>query len=200
MWDADTLPVADINFYKRGEACLYGSTLEFHKPYFETISKIITNLPDDFFASTVQFFSANELDAHYLISLFKNFLKPLPEENFGVWVAKVIMTSICRSHSVLDASLFSEQELFGLACMCRTKRKQMPIMYLRWNLNGILSKRQINLVRYCGFKHITYENLDFIRDRRQTWSALLCIIFKEFVRQKMGYLWIGPVKDRRIKS
>jgi hypothetical protein len=200
MWDADTLPIANINFYDQNEACLYSSRLEFHNPYFETVSKIIPNLPADFFASTVQFFSANGLDAIYLLDCFKKCLAPLPNESFEIWVAKVVVTSICRSYSVLDASLFSEQELIGLACMCRIRRKQMPIMYLRWGFTGILSKSQIATVRLFGFKHVTYENVHLIRERSQPWGALLRMIVIEVVRQKIGYLWRGPLKDKYIKS
>lgn len=196
MWDADTLPTSNIKFYEKNEACLYGSRLEFHKPYFKTINNIIPSLPANFFASTVQFFSANFSDSRYLLNCFKDFLPPLPSETFETWVSKVVMTSICRSYKILDASLFSEQELVGLACLCRTRKKQLPILYLRWSFNGVLSKRQLAVVRICGFKHITYENLSAIRERKQTWLALSVILVKEFIRQRFGYLLYGPVKRR----
>ena len=55
IWDADTLILKKIEFFKDKKSILYGTLFEFHKHYFKTNNSIIGELPKYFISSLVQF-------------------------------------------------------------------------------------------------------------------------------------------------
>jgi len=185
MWDADSVPLRRIEFSENGSSLLYGSRIEFHKPYFETIARILGPLPEQYKAFTIQFFSLTSSERTFLYEKLSNYC-PKPElMGFGRWVSGIIIESVLSSHRRLGDSLFSEQELVGLSNMLLSHKKQVPITHLRFVLTGILSPRQLALVRLFGFVHVTYEQPDLLFRKRQSYGVLFAVIIKEYIRQNV---------------
>jgi hypothetical protein len=191
MWDADTIPLDRIEFFDRNEAILYGSKVEFHTPYFVTLTSLFGCLPKSYLAFTLQFFACSYPESLYLIKKLSNVCPRFEFENEPRWVARVILASTISTHKTLEGALFSEQELVGVTSLMYRPRSQIVLRYLRGGFKGLLSERQAKIVRLMGFRHISYENLGQISGRRQPWFALVAYITKEFIRQRLFYspLW-----------
>jgi len=191
MWDADTIPLDHIEFFDGNGAVLYGSKVEFHTPYFVTLNNLFGCLPKIYLAFTIQFFACSYLESLYLLKKLRNACAPLESENEPRWVARAILSLVISTHKTLEGALFSEQELVGIASLMHRPRGQIVLRYLRGGFKGLLSERQAKVVRLMGFRHISYENLGQISERRQPWFALVAYMIKEFVRQRLFYspLW-----------
>ena len=191
MWDADTIPLDHIEFFDGNGAVLYGSKVEFHRPYFATLNSLFGCLPESYLAFTIQFFACSYIESLYLLKKLRNACAPFECENEPRWVARAILSNVISTHKTLEGALFSEQELVGIASLMYRPRSQIVLRYLRGGFKGLLSERQAKIVRLMGFRHISYENLGQISGRRQPWFALVAYITKEFIRQRMFYspLW-----------
>ena len=103
------------------------------------------------------------------------------------YISNLILKNIFDTHVVYNGSMFSEYELLGQSSYLLNK-KQIPIITLRFGLNGILSDSQISLVRLLNFKYITYEhhhqnkNSIGMMSRNQTWPSLVKIIIKSLIK------------------
>ena len=191
MWDADTIPLDHIEFFDRNGAIIYGSKVEFHRPYFVTLNSLFGCLPKSYLAFTLQFFACSYPESLYLIKKLREACTQFECENEPSWVARIILSSVIATHKTLEGALFSEQELVGIASLLYRPRRQVVLRYLRGGFTGLLSERQAKTVRFMGFRHISYENLSQISDRRQPWVALIAYMIKESVRQRLFYspLW-----------
>jgi hypothetical protein len=187
MWDADTIPLEKINFFNQQTSQLYGSKIEFHYPYFETLSYIFEPFPKDFYAFTVQFFNCTYNDVNYLKSRLNSYHKKKSIETTGTWISKIIVRSTAEAHGSLANSGFSEQELVGIATMLNNNSLQNPLIYLRGGFNGIMTKKQTSFARLMGFKHITYENIAVYAGKTQSWLALLCFVLKQIIYQRLFF-------------
>jgi hypothetical protein len=185
MWDADTIIVSKIVFFYKDHSILYGSLLEFHQPYFQSLARVLGTLPSEFQAFTIQFFSCTKVEQEFLVSNLNQYLLRSGYSLTPEWIADIVIRAVIDTHSDFDVSLFSEQELVGLSNMLCSDQPQRPLAYLRWGFEGILSPIQLFWVRLLGFKHITYENIDSIQHKRQGWLKLLAFTAKEFYRQKL---------------
>jgi hypothetical protein len=185
MWDADTIPLKKIIFFNKQKPQLYGSKIEFHRPYFETLSSIFEPFPRTFYAFTIQFFNCTNHDVIYLTSRLNSYYKKSPKETTGTWITKIIIKLTTDAHGTLANSGFSEQELVGIATMLNNNFLQKPLIYLRGGFNGIMTKRQTSFVRLMGFKHITYEKIAHLRGKTQTWLALLSFVLKQLIYQRL---------------
>ena len=97
MWDADTIPLKKIEFFKNGKSILYGSLSEFNEPYFKTIKSIFKELPKNFRAFTVQFFSCTYDEINFLINKFENYI-PKRNKTNGEWTSMIILRSVIETH------------------------------------------------------------------------------------------------------
>ena len=185
MWDADTLPTANIRFFEDDRAFLHGSLVEFHAPYFRTLKTIFGSLPASYLAFTVQFFSCTYADLKFINNAFESYRPKLESELNAHWIAKIILQSTYDTHGTLDGSNFSDQELIGIACLKRTGVKQHVIRYLRGGFDGVLSRGQIRLVQLCGFQHVTYENVSGLQKTQQGWVNLIIFLAKQLIRQRL---------------
>jgi hypothetical protein len=192
MWDADTIPMTRIKFFSQGRSVLYGSRLEFHHPYFQTMTQLFGTLPPRFLAFTIQFFTATQQESRYLRSTLEDFLTKENEEPTGEWIARIVIKSVYKTHTSFEGSLFSEQELVGLSNLLNDGKPQRQMTYLRWGFSGIVSSGQMRLIRLMGFKHITYENVENIINKKQSWFSLLIFIAKQIYRQRLKH-FIAPV-------
>ena len=183
MWDADTIPLCKIEFFKNNESALYGSLIEFHQPYFKTMETIFGTLPFKFSAFTVQFFTCTYTEVKFLESKLNQYCQKMKDMTIGHWIAKIVIQSTYETHKLMDDSFFSEQELVGLSAMLGGISTQLPISYLRWNFDGLLTPSQIFFVRILGFKHITYENMGQLKGKKQSWINLIYLVRKEIYKQ-----------------
>ncbi|MBZ1350121.1 hypothetical protein KZZ10_05640 [Alcaligenaceae bacterium LF4-65] len=185
MWDADTIMLSKIEFFNKNHSVLYGSLLEFHQPYFQSLTPILGVLPAGFKAFTVQFFSCTKAEQAFLISKLNQYMSRSQNTPSAQWIADVVIKAVIDTHGDFDVSLFSEQELVGLSNILCSGQPQRPLAYLRWGFEGILGSAQIFWVTLLGFNHLTYENVDSILHQKQGWFKLLAFTLKEFYRQKL---------------
>lgn len=185
MWDADTIMLSEIEFFNKNGSVLYGSLLEFHRPYFQSLTPILGALPKRFKAFTIQFFSCTKAEQSFLINKLNQYVPRLQSTPTAHWIADIIIKTVIDTHEGFDVSLFSEQELVGLSNILCSEQPQRSLAYLRWGFEGILSRSQIFWVTRLGFNHLTYENVDSILHQKQGWLKLLVFTLKEFYRQKL---------------
>ncbi len=197
MWDADSIPLSRIDFFCDNEALLYGSAIEFHTPYFDTLRVLYGALPDHFYAFTVQFFNCTKDDAVFMERYFLAVVPSSPDTSHGQWITKVMVTSIFKRHQTLHGQLFSEQECVGLGSLLRHPRKQRIIPHLRLDYQGCLTSTQLRLATFLGFKHITYENPNAVWGRTQGWLTLFYWLMKEVLRQQFGIRALGIQRKKK---
>ena len=182
MWDADSIPLAHIKFFDSASnrSIVYGSRNEFNVPYFETLKNIFSVLPHSFYAATIQFFSCTAEERATLINrLLENY--PLKSnESTSVWISKLIIHSVLKTHQGFSGSFFSEQELVGLSNILNAPtEKQIPLKHLRWGISGRLSRGQMLLAKVLNFKHLTYESPEKILSRTQDWKSFVTLLIAE---------------------
>jgi len=188
IWDADTLILKKIEFFKDKKSILYGTLFEFHKHYFKTNNSIIGELPKYFISSLVQFVSLSVSEYYFFC---KNIIKLDlidKKERTALTISKIIIKNIFKSHNHYNGSLFSEYELIGMSNLMHKRNKQKAIFSLRANLDGRLSKFQIHLAKLLNIKHVTYEhsylnkNSQGMLMRKQKWTSFIKILTKGFFK------------------
>ena len=188
IWDADTLILKKIEFFKDKKSILYGTLFEFHKHYFKTNNSIIGELPKYFISSLVQFVSLSVSEYYFFC---KNIIKLDlidKKERIALTISKIIIKNIFKSHNHYNGSLFSEYELIGMSNLMHKRNKQKAIFSLRANLDGRLSKFQIHLAKLLNIKHVTYEhsylnkNSQGMLMRKQKWTSFIKILTKGFFK------------------
>ena len=191
MWDADTIPLVKIELFKDGEAVLYGSALEYHEPYFQTLQKIVETLPNFEYGFTIQFFNSTYEDALFIQSKFNKIKLNIPSVDPGRWVSTIMIECILNAHQTLCGSLFSEQECVGVMGIARLWRQQKILLHLRTDLAGKLSVAQMRVASLLGFKHLTYEQYGHLSKRKQPWLTFIYSAAKAIVRQRVLFGYLG---------
>ena len=156
IWDADTIILKKILFFKKNNSINYGSTSEFHKAYYETNQALLNSLPKYFISSLAQFTSITPSEAKFLskkLSRLKN-----KNKNTAEWLSHIIFKSITKVHKNYNGSLFSEYELIGQSRLLMNYQHQKLISGIREHLNGKLSKFQKNILIFLGYSYIAYEH------------------------------------------
>ena len=74
MWDADTVPISKINFFEGNVSKVYGSRIEYHWDYFETLRHMF-HFNDPKYALTIQFFSLTLDEKMFLKRLLGEYRK-----------------------------------------------------------------------------------------------------------------------------
>ena len=123
IWDADTLILKKIEFFKNEKSIPYGTLFEFHKHYFKTNNSIIGELPKYFISSLVQFVALS-VSEHYFFC--KNIIKldlTDKKERTALTISKIIIKNIFKSHNYYNGSLFSEYELIGISNLIHKKKQ-----------------------------------------------------------------------------
>ena len=156
IWDADTIILKKILFFKKNNSINYGNTSEFHKAYYETNQALLNSLPKYFISSLAQFTSITPSEAKFLskkLSRLKN-----KNKNTAEWLSHIIFKSITKVHKNYNGSLFSEYELIGQSRLLMNYQHQKLISGIREHLNGKLSKFQKNILIFLGYSYIAYEH------------------------------------------
>ena len=192
IWDADTIILKKINFFEKGLSIKYGNFFEFHKAYYLTNDFIFKN-PSKYFISFLnQFIAISKEEMDYLL---KNYLKVnLEKKNLGLEISELILKSIFMKHQKYNGSLFSEYEFIGQSNYSYNYVKQKPLLFLRFGLDGKLTKTQKFISIFLDYKHVTYEhahpsfkNLGML-NRSQSWYGFSKILIKNFFKFYLRYI------------
>ena len=187
IWDADTIILRKINFFKNFDSNSFASLFEFHKAYYITTKSILRILPSYFISSLIQFIAV-DIENNFNL---KNKLNKYMEKNLfqtSEWVSNIIFKSIFESHAEYNGSMFSEYELIGISNLLSKKRKQKALFTLRFGLNGMLTDGQILICKLLNVYHVTYEhshpnkNSQGMLNRNQSWPIFIKIILKDLIK------------------
>jgi len=188
IWDADTVILKKIDFFRNKCSVKYGTLFEFHKHYFKTNKSIIGKQPKYFISSLIQFIGLSVSEYKYLNKNILNINVIKKEEKNSIQLSKIILKNIFKSHEEYNGSLFSEYELIGMSNYMFKKSKQKALFTLRSKLDGKLTNTQMMLAKILNVKHVTYEhsyldkNSQGMLDRKQRWISFLKILIKEFFK------------------
>jgi len=188
IWDADTIILKKINFFKNEYSIKYGTLFEFHKPYYVTSKSITGDYPKYFISSLIQFTSLSVSEYNFFINKILDFDIFETKEIISIQLSKIILKNIFNIHKTYNGSLFSEYELIGISNYVFRKTKQKALFTLRRDLDGKLSNSQAFIAKFFNVKHVTYEhtysnkNSQGMLGRKQRWIQFLKILFKEFVK------------------
>jgi len=184
IWDADTIILKKINFFKNMKSVKYGTFFEYHKPYFQTNEYILKAQPKYFISFLTQFIAISRLEFNFIVE--KIFNNKFNKENLAIKISEIILESIFHQHKKYNGSLFSEYELLGQLNYMSNKKKQIPLLTLRNGLSGKLNNRQQNLCKILNFKHVTYEhsyeNTQGMLKREQKWLSFFKILLKNLIK------------------
>ena len=184
IWDADTIILKKINFFKNMKSVKYGTFFEYHKPYFRTNEYILKAQPKYFISFLTQFIAISRLEFDFVVEKILN--NKFNKENLAIKISEIILESIFHQHKEYNGSLFSEYELLGQLNYMFNKKKQIALLTLRNGLSGKLNNRQQNLCKILNFKHVTYEhsyeNTQGMLKREQKWLPFLKILLKNLIK------------------
>ena len=194
IWDADTIILNKISFFKNDISIKYGNFFEFHKNYFHTNEEILEKPPSYFISFLNQFIAISQKECDFFI---KNFLlkkNKNENENLGLIFSELMFKSIFNKHKIYSGSLFSEYELIGQSNYLFNKAKQKPILFLRFGLDGKLTNIQKLVAKLLGYVHVTYEHAQSrnenikMLNKNQSWSGFIRIILKNFFNFYLNYI------------
>lgn len=193
IWDADTIIIKKINFFKEKRSIQYGTFNEFHNQYYTTNNEILKILPKYHLSFLLQFIS---LTPNEVMFFKKKIFGEVcyNEKTMPIKLSEIILTGIFNKHKKYNGSMFSEYELIGQSNYLLNTIKQKPILTLRFGLDGLLNKYQIILISFLNFKHITYEHSHINKKsqgmlkRKQTWFGLIKLIIKNLSKFYLGML------------
>ena len=89
--------------------------------------------------------------------------------------------------------MFSEYELIGMSNYMFSRQMQRPLLFLRFGLNGKLTKLQKLISILLDYKHVTYEHLHLndnskgMLNRTQNWTGFMKILIKNFFKFYLRY-------------
>ena len=196
LWDADTLILKKINFFKKNKSISYANLFEYHKPYFFTCEKLLnTKIPKKYLSSINQFIAINPQENKFIKNKFRNNKNKMINSEI---ISKKVFESIYSGNENFNHSMFSEYETFGLCKFLKDKDfKQTTIFFLRYKISGRLSNFQKKICRILDCKHITYEEHGGNKLRKsilykdQKVTSFMIVIFKQYIKffgRKLRYL------------
>ena len=183
IWDADTIILKKIVFFKHNSSVSYGTTSEYHKAYYETNQKILKKLPNYYISCLAQFISISIDDNNILQKKLNNFKKR--KGSISYWLSHLVFKAICDTHYNYNGSMFSEYELIGQSKLVFKKNTQTLISGLREELNGKLTSTQKKIAKILGYSYIAYEHSrsDILSKnmlkRKQTWFFFIKLLVRK---------------------
>lgn len=148
LWDSDTVPVKKTELFNAEGLPYLDYKTEFHKPYFDTISRILPNHSKDFQGSFIS--------EHMLInsSIMREMLSTIESNNEVVgrnYIEKIINAVDIDE---LSESGFSEFETYGT--------------YIHKNHRDMYALREWHSMRFCGF---FYDGSSSLTDEKMAWLS-----------------------------
>ena len=191
IWDADTIPLKKIKFFNEEDnPILYGSKYEYHIPYFECNNIIFGKkiiYPELSFVT--QFAALNSRMRKDLKNVFVKYLESSNMTLDKYYAAKVILHSISIKHDnePIYGSHFSEYEFIGSFLLRKNdelRKTQKKLKFFRNYVDGKLNLIQKMILYFFDYKHITYENENFL-SKKQSYRKL----FKNILLDKNYFLF-----------
>ncbi len=199
IWDADTILLRKIIFFKKNSSIDYGTTSEYHKAYYQTNLRIFNELPKYYISSLAQFISISVDENNFLQRKLKNFKKK--KYATPKWLTIIVFKSICEIHENYNGSMFSEYELIGQSKLIYKKTSQKLISGLREELNGKLTNFQKKIAKVLGYSYVAYEHTHEnilsknMLKRKQSWILFI----KLLIRKTSNKIFRG-IKHNILKS
>ena len=171
IWDADTIPLREIDFIKDGLVYFYQGK-ELHSPYFKLIKALLDEdklLPTSFIAQCLP----------YKVGWFKSFKQHIEKEGNLFWFERII-----NLIDINESSGFSEYETLGTYAL-RLFSDQMKI-----------SNRTDNWYRYgnslIGSPKNLYKHLNELKKKYnyisfESWDTKTSGFAKRFAKLKMKF-------------
>ena len=187
LWDADTVILKKINFFKNNKSINYGNVFEYHRPYFFTSEKLLNiKIPNNYLSSINQFISISPQENKF----FKNKLSNKKNHSINSNIIfNNIFNSIFLGNKDFNHSMFSEYETIGLSKQFNNYNiNQKIIFFLRYKINGKLSSFQKKICVFLNCKHVTYEDHSSnkfkkkILHKQQKTIPFLTIIIKQYIK------------------
>ena len=196
IWDADTIPIKKIKLFNNyNQPCLYGSSYEYHAPYFMINKILLGSKSSTLNLSCINQFVALNLQIRKDLRRFLLKFNTLNKiKNNDLFVANAILKALVlgKNINLKNESKFSEYEFIGnfiLNKYNKRKKEQKRIKFFRNNVDGNLNLLQKIILYVFNYKHITYEKI-FKKERTQTYRKLfLCIL-----RDLSLYIYFSKVK------
>ena len=182
LWDADTIIVKKIEFFKGDFSKKFGTFAEFHKSYFETNKILLGKIPKYFISSVVQFGSITRNECKILMNKLN--IKSIKINVIARNLSSLIMKRIFLVNSPYNGSLFSEYELIGNSNILIKPGKQKMIANLRKGLKGSLSSKQLYFLSILNITNVTYEHTHNniksrgMLKRKLSWFDFIIIVLK----------------------
>ena len=197
LWDADTLILKKIDFFKKHKSINYANVFEYHRPYFLTCEKLLnTKIPRKYLSSINQFIAISPQENKFIKSKFRN--NKTKSINSEIIFNKVIQ-SIYSGNKDFNHSMFSEYETFGLCNYLKYRDfQQTTIFFLRYKISGRLSNFQKKICKIFNCKHVTYEEHGSNKLRKsilykdQKMIPFMMIILRQYIKffgRKLRYLF-----------
>jgi hypothetical protein len=204
IWDADTIILKKIIFFKNDISVKYGITKYFHKAYYLTNKEIFGYYPHYFLSFLMQFIAISKSECNFLILNLDKYIRK-NRMQVGEWITKIVTKSIVRAHKIYNGSMFSEYEMIGFSNIFFQYNNQKIIKGFRDHLNGRLSIFQKAILRFFDYKFIAYEhshqnqNSQGMLKRSQTWyvffKLLLNSLLNNYFRKFKHYFYLFIIKD-----
>ena len=209
IWDADTIILRKIIFFKNNISVKYGITKYFHRAYYLTNKEIFGYYPDYFLSFLMQFIAISKSENNFLIFCLNKYIRK-NRMRVGQWITKIIMKSVVSAHKVYNGSMFSEYEMIGFSNIFYQYNNQKIIKGFRDHLNGKLSVFQKVILRCFDYKFIAYEhshqnqNSHGMLKRTQTWfvffKLLLNSLSNNYFRKLKHYYYLITIGDKNKKK
>jgi hypothetical protein len=171
LWDADTIPIRQIRFFKGPVPLQYGSPYEFEDIYRAVNSYIFADqlkASSSKYSYVTQFCTVTQPMQEMLEVLIMTSPIYNPLFSSAVNLTNIIIDGVYNIGSTLNTPSFSEYELLGVICESIYSGKQAKLKFLRWELQGLLNNSQLLLLHILGYVHITYENIQVQKDYHMT--------------------------------
>jgi hypothetical protein len=173
IWDADTVPITAIKFVDSKTVRTYGSLAEYEDIYRLSNQEWLgRDLKPSQYSYITQFSAITPAVHSSLITSIIGEDEKFCQEIMPEKIARKMMQAVSNLKKPLKNPSFSEYELIGHVSTSIYGSKQTPILGLRWEIEGQISRMQIRLLRLMGYKYIAYENR-CSQENTQSWQSLL---------------------------
>ncbi len=209
IWDADTIILKKIIFFRNNISVKYGITKYFHRAYYLTNKEIFGYYPHYFLSFLMQFIAISKAENNFLILCLDKYI-PKNRMRVGEWITKIVMKSVVSAHKIYNGSMFSEYEMIGFSNIFYQYNNQEIIKGFRDHLNGKLSVFQKVILRFFDYKFIAYEhshqnqNSQGMLKRTQTWfvffKLLLNSLSNNYFRKLKHYYYLITTVDKNKKK
>jgi len=209
IWDADTIILKKIIFFRNNISIKYGITKYFHRAYYLTNKEIFAYYPHYFLSFLMQFIAISKAENNFLILCLDKYI-PKNRMRVGEWITKIVMKSVVSAHKIYNGSMFSEYEMIGFSNIFYQYNNQKIIKGFRDHLNGKLSVFQKIILRFFDYKFIAYEhshqnqNSQGMLRRKQTWfvffKLLLNSLLNNYFRKLKHYYYLITIGDKNKKK